>query len=108
LEARYLFRDGARRRPITAVRAQAAQRRFDLQSTNVGNRDIPVISRGWGVGGSVGVSWTVSRRFAAHATVGRDWLFLGAYREIERTWNPTSADWQSRSFAVGFVFSPVR
>jgi hypothetical protein len=95
-------------RPALGARVQFAHRGFALQSTFEGNRDIPVTSAGWGAGVSAAVAFPLARRFTADVAIGRDWLSFGGYRELDRPWNPTSADWRAMGLRLGIEYGVTR
>jgi hypothetical protein len=85
-------------------RVQGAHRGFTLRSPNVGNRAVPVTSYGWGIGVTATAALPLTDGLTALGTMGRDWLFFAAYREIERPWNRTASTWRGAALHLGLQY----
>ena len=107
-EGRFSFRRLSPVRANVSARLEVAQRRFNMQSSNVGNRNILVTSYGWGLGGQGTVEWDVNEKLGATVSLGYDHLSFNAYDAIETQSTPTAAAWNGIGLRVGVSYSPSR
>jgi hypothetical protein len=108
LESRLLLPRRGPAWPVLAARAQLARRAFTLQSRSHDGFDVAIDSWGAALGVTAGAEMLVGGRFALHAAVAHDRYFFGPYGEIERRYNPTSAQWRGTALRIGIGYALER
>ena len=107
-EGKLSFRRSLPLRGNVSARVEVAQRRFNLQSSLVGNRNILITSYGIGGGVQATAEWDVSERLSASASLGFDRLSFRAYERLENPSTATAGAWNGIGLRVGMVYSPNR
>jgi hypothetical protein len=97
-----------RLRVATSARIQLAQRRFSLVSPSIGAGDIGVTSYGWGYGITASAEFQLGRHLNGSFGVGQDWFRFRKYEELERSYNPTAADWSATAIRFGLSYNFAR
>jgi hypothetical protein len=105
---RLTLREHERVRIVLGGRIQIAQRQFSLLSTNVGNRGIGLMSRGWGAGLTAGIESRITERLSADLSLGQDWLNFGGYEALDREPTSTGANWRATAIRLGITYDIVR
>jgi hypothetical protein len=107
-EGKLAFRRQMPLRGSVSARLEVAQRRFNLQSSAVGNRNILITSYGWGGGVQAAAEWDMNERLSASASLGYDRLSFRAYELIETPSTPTAGSWNGIGLRLGILYSPNR
>ena len=108
MDAKVIPLERPRMRVTTSARIQVAQRRFSLGNPEINGGKIGVTSYGWGYGITAGSEFRLGRRTIGTVGVGQDWYRFRKYEEIERSYNPTAANWSATALRLGIVYNFAR
>jgi hypothetical protein len=105
LETRLEIMRRAPVRPVVSARLSAARRSFNPFITE-NSRNL--VSKGTGVGFSVGVERSFSRTLIAHVMIDHDRLSFDPYYTLESATLSTASSWNSTALRVGLGYSILR